>query len=77
METYTDDCSRGARTATVDGAKVTIPMAVVEGREAPTPLQQRAMDQRSEDSSRGGTNGDPDKKADAAATGPGNASGST
>ena len=38
----------------MDGAKVTIPMAVVEGNEAPTPLQQRAMDQRSEDSSRGG-----------------------
>ncbi|CAB1112834.1 unnamed protein product [Ectocarpus sp. CCAP 1310/34] len=33
-------------------------MAVVEGNEAPTPLQQRAMDQRSEDSSRGGAAGD-------------------
>ncbi|CAB1107883.1 unnamed protein product [Ectocarpus sp. CCAP 1310/34] len=55
--TFTDEQRRrGARTATVDGAKVRIPMAVVEGNEAPTPLQQRTMDQRSEDSSRGDNN---------------------
>ena len=38
----------------MDGAKVTVPEAVWAGHVAPSAVQQAAMDQRSEDSARGG-----------------------
>lgn len=38
----------------MDGVKVTVPKDVWFGHETPTPVQQAAMDQRSEDSARGG-----------------------
>ncbi|CAN0020135.1 unnamed protein product, partial [Pylaiella littoralis] len=34
MDQRSEDSSRGARTATVGGVKVTIPQAVMEGKEA-------------------------------------------
>eukprot|EP00903_Cladosiphon_okamuranus_P014037 g13054.t1 len=47
------------RTRTVDGVKVTIPLAVLQGKEAPTTLQQRAIAQRHEDSARAALNSGP------------------